>query len=159
MVHGVVAARQLYAGRRDLEVRGDPANRLRLAGESDKLGVESMHVLGQYRGRIALGVDADQQYAQIGERAGLLHLGELGEGGRANVRTMREAEEHQRRPAPQLRRRERLAGLIDQMKVRDRAGLRQPGAACKLRTRAVELARQPEAGAGRAHSYEGQDPP
>jgi hypothetical protein len=49
--------------------------------------------------------------------------------------------------------------VISELEIRDRARLRKPGSACKLRGRAVKFSRQPETGQRGAQRSDGHEKP
>src|SRR5207248_4311456 len=95
------------------------------------------------RRRSGLRVAAPEHQPQRGERGGLSHLRELEERRRADVRTAREAEKHERRRPHETRPREGAPGGVGEREVAHRLRLRQPRAACQARACPVKLLREP----------------
>jgi len=133
MIHRIVAARQIDARDRHAEFLRKPCDLGGLASCADEVRVEGMHVGCEHCGRIASRIDAHEEHAQIGQCARSLECGELDERRRTNVRTMRKAEEDERRVAFKIRCAKGSSGVRREGKRADRPGSREPRTACQLR--------------------------
>jgi hypothetical protein len=98
-------------------------------GEADELGIEIRHVFRQLRRRIPFCIDRNEDHLRwcraLGGPQALVHRGQRRQRRRAEIRTIRIAEEHERPMAAEIRGAKIPALLIDQAKIRQCAAGRE----------------------------------
>src|SRR6185437_6211710 len=95
MIYGVVPARQFHFVHCHAERGGQTGDGLIVAGQSDEVRIEGVHVQVHCWRRVALRVDADEHYFEARNGGRFFDLGELQQGCRAHIRAVGEPEEHQ----------------------------------------------------------------
>jgi len=119
VVHGVGRSRRHFLVV-DLEVLGDLCGAFQVAVQTDKAGVECSRVGFEHLGRVALGIDRDEQCLEalaVGAEKPL-DLGRPRQGRRADIWALSEAEEDQDGLASEVRQRALIAIRVGEPDVR-----------------------------------------
>ncbi len=137
VIDRVIAAGCGLDGHCDAELFRDRLEaRLIGGGQADEFGIEVRHEFLELRRRVAFGIDGHEddlrQHRRLGRTQTLLHCGQGGERGRAEIRAIRIAEKQQRPVAAKIGGPKQPAFLVDQAKIRQLAGTREIGSRRQL---------------------------